>query len=432
MTPILWSGELSLLSFTMLALVDCDSFFCSCERVFNPRVKNVPVVVLSNNDGCVVSRSREAKAMGVAMCAPYFQIKREFEKKGGVAFSSNFTLYGDFSSRVMSILSEFSPDMEIYSIDEAFLDLSHIPSSEREEFAIKIRSTILKEVGIPVSIGIAATKVLAKVATSLAKKNSKGVFYIATDQQKNNLLKDYLVENLWGVGKASHLKLKTLNIKSAFALMNANPKIILNSLTVMGAKIQQELKGHRSIGLQAEQDIRQQIIVSRSFESGICELDEIKKLLSDHVFNASEILRREGLVCFNMSIFIMTNRFKDLPQYDNSYQIKNSKGEDAPQVLIGKALAGLEQIFRYGYEYKKCGVMLGNLVKKDERQLSFLEPENINTDKITAAIDKINNRYGSHIIKMMSCSTEINGPENPGLKSSRYTTMWDELITIKA
>jgi DNA polymerase V len=369
------------------------------------------VVVLSNNDGCVVSRSREAKAMGVAMCAPYFKIKHEFEKKGGVAFSSNFTLYGDFSSRVMSILSEFSPDMEIYSIDEAFLDLTHIPSSEREEFAIKIRSTILKEVGIPVSIGIAATKVLAKVATNLAKKNSKGVFHIATDQQKNNLLKDYPVENLWGVGKASHLKLKTLNIKSAFALMNANPKIILNSLTVMGAKIQQELKGHRSIG--------------------IYELDEIKKLLSDHVFNASEILRREGPVCFNMSIFIMTNRFKELPQYDNSYQIKNSKGEDAPQILIGKALAGLEQIFRYGYEYKKCGVMLGNLVKKDERQLSFLEPENINTDKITAAIDKINNRYGSHIVKMMSCSNDTNGPKNPGLKSSRYTTIWDELITIK-
>jgi DNA polymerase V len=394
-------------------------------------MNNVPVVVLSNNDGCVVSRSREAKALGVPMGSPYFKIKYDFERKGGVAFSSNFALYGDLSARVMSTLSEFIPDMEVYSIDEAFLDLSHIRPDCLEDLATKIRATILKEVGIPVSIGIATTKVLAKMATAMAKKSPKGVFYIASEEQKNNLLKTFSVENIWGIGKASHLKLKILNIKFAYDLMNANPKIILKTLTIMGAKIQEELKGNMSIGLEVEQDIRKQIIVSRSFEHGIYELDEIKKRLSDHVFHASEILRQEELVCFNMSVFIMTNRFKDLAQYYNSYQVNNSRGEDAPQILITKALEGLEQIFKYGYEYKKCGVMLNNLVIKHERQLSLLEPDDFGTQKITETIDKINNKFGGHAIKMMSCSSSVRGTSKMEKISNCYTTVWNDLMTIK-
>lgn len=417
----------------IIALVDCDSFFCSCERVFNPKLKNTPIVVLSNNDGCVVSRTKEAKALGIPMGVPYFKIKYEFEKKGGVAFSSNFTLYGDFSARVMSVLSDFTPDMEIYSIDEAFLDLTNIPTKNIEELAIKIRTTILKEVGIPVSIGIASTKVLAKVATNLAKKSSSGsgVFHIYSDEQKNYLLKTYPVENLWGVGKASHLKLKSLNIKSAYDLMNANPKIILRNLTIMGAKIQEELKGIMTIEVAEEKEARKQVIVSRSFEHGIYELDEIKKRLSDHVFRASEILREEGLVCFNFSVFIMTNRFKELPQYYNSFQINNLNGEDAPHLLIKKALDGLEHIFKYGYEYKKCGVMLNNLVVKEERQLSLFEPVNTHAEKITEVIDKINNKFGSHLVKMMSCTTETTEPKKQPTKSNCYTTTWNELKIIK-
>lgn len=415
----------------IIALVDCDSFFCSCERVFNPKMKNVPIVVLSNNDGCVVSRTKEAKALGIPMGIPYFKIKYEFEKKGGVAFSSNFTLYGDFSARVMSVLAEFTPDMEIYSIDEAFLDLTNIPTKNVEELVIKIRATILKEVGIPVSIGIASTKVLAKVATSLAKKSSSGVFHIYSDEQKNYLLKTYAVENLWGIGKASHLKLKALNIKSAFDLMNANQKIILKNLTIMGAKIQEELKGIMTIGVEQEKDVRKQVMVSRSFEHGIYELDEIKKHLSDHVFRASEILREESLVCFNLSVFVMTNQFKELPQYYNSFQINNLNGEDAPHILIKKALDGLEQIFKYGYEYKKCGVMLNNLVMKEERQLSLLEPVDTHAEKITEVIDKINNKFGSHLVKMMSCTIEKRGHQKQPTRSNCYTTMWDELKIVE-
>lgn len=414
----------------IIALVDCDSFFCSCERVFNPKLKHVPVVVLSNNDGCVVSRTKEAKALGIPMGAPYFKIKYEYEKQGGVAFSSNFALYGDFSARVMSVLSEFTPDLEIYSIDEAFLDLTNIPTKNIEELAIKIRSTILKEVGIPVSIGIASTKVLAKVATSLAKKSTSGVFHIYSEEQKNTLLKSYPVENLWGVGKASYLKLKSLNIKTAYDLMNANPKVILKTLTIMGAKIQEELKGIMTIGVTLNKETRKQIIVSRSFEHGIYEIDEIKKRLSDHVFRASEILREEGLVCFDLSVFIMTNRFKELPQYNNTFQINNLNGEDAPHLLIKKALEGLEKIFKYGYEYKKCGVMLTNLVLKEERQLSLLEPVDTHAEKITEVIDKINNKFGSHSIKIMSCSTETEGKRSKPTKSNCYTTEWDDLKII--
>jgi DNA polymerase V len=386
----------------ILALVDCDSFFCSCERVFNPRLRNVPLVVLSNNDGCVVSRTKEAKALGIPMGVPYFKIKYEFEKRGGVACSSNFALYGDLSARVMSVLAEFTPDLEIYSIDEAFLDLTNIPTSNIEELAIKIRTTIFKEVGIPVSIGIAPTKVLAKVATSLAKKSPVGVFHIYSDEQKNNVLKTYPVENIWGIGRASHQKLKSFNIKTAYDLMNANPKMILKNLSILGVRIQEELKGIMSIGIEQVKEARKQVMVSRSFEKGIYELDEIKKRLSSHVFRASEIMREEKLVCFSLSVFIMTNRFKDLPQYNNSFEIKNLSGEDAPHVLIKKALYGLEQIFQYGYEYKKCGVMLNELVMREERQLSLFEPINVHAEKITEVIDKINNKFGGHKVKLMS------------------------------
>ncbi len=414
----------------IIALVDCDSFFCSCERVFNPKVRHIPVVVLSNNDGCVVSRSREAKALGVPMGAPYFKIKNEYERQGGVAFSSNFALYGDLSARVMSILAEFTPDLEVYSIDEAFLDLSDLPHVDIEALCNKVRMKILKEVGIPVSIGVATSKVLAKVATSLAKKRNEGFCYIKSEEEKNYILKKFPVENLWGIGKASHLKLKALNIKMAYDLMIADTSRVLKTLTIVGAKIQEELKGNSIIDLGIDRDNRKQILVSRSFEEGLYELEEIQKRLSDHVFKASEIMREENLVCYSLDVFIMTNRFKDLPQYYNHYQIKNNKGESAPHVLTKKALEGLGKIFKYGYEYKKCGVVLSDFKNSNQKQLSFLEVENPSDEKLTQVIDQINRKYGHHAIKIMSGTTDQDKINSQTKRSGRYTSEWDELKTL--
>ncbi len=416
----------------IIALVDCDSFFCACERVFNPKILYRPVVVLSNNDGCVVSRTKEAKALGIPMGAPYFKIRYAYEKQGGVAFSSNFTLYGDLSHRVMSILAEHTPDLEIYSIDEAFLDLTNIPTNDLEKLCIKIRNIILKEVGIPVSIGVGPTKVLAKIATTFAKKAPYGVFVMPTNrEEKNKLLKQFPVGEIWGIGRASEHKLKIFNIKTAHDLMMAEEKNIQSLLTIVGRRIQDELKEIPSIEIELEREKRKQIIVSRSFDHGLFELDDIKKRLADHVFRASEKLREESLVCFNMSVFVMTNRFKDLPQYYNSYQVNNSTGVDSPVVLIKKAMEALEKIFKYGYEYKKCGVMLNDLVMSDQKQLSFLEPENPQIEKVTNTIDLINQRFGSHTIKVLSCTTKNGAYKDQALKSDRFTTSWKELKLIK-
>jgi DNA polymerase V len=414
----------------MIALVDCDSFFVSCERVFDPKLKNKPVVVLSNNDGCVVSRSKEAKALGLQMSAPYFEIKNEFEKRGGIAFSSNFTLYADMSSRVMAILADFTLNIEIYSIDEAFLDLSEFPVEELEKLCIHYRKRILKEVGIPVSIGVDKTKVLAKVATSLAKKNKTGVHVTRNDEERKRILDVFPVGDIWGIGHASALKLNLLKIKTAGQLAAAADTMIQKTLTIVGLRIQHELRGIRCLEINEQRDKRKQIVVSRTLDHTVYDKEELAKHISDHVFRASEKLRDDGLICYHLSLYIITNRFKEIPQYYGSGQGQFNQGEQAPHVMIKKALEILDEIYKYGYEYRKCGVLLSDLRPKTERQLSLLENDFLENEKVTDVIDAINKKFGPQSIKVLSCNQKKKNALQTKL-SPNYTTSWSELLLIK-
>lgn len=413
----------------LIAHFDCDSFFVSCERVFDPSLKGKAVVVLSNNDGVVVSRSKEAKAMGIKMGALFYEIKESFERNGGIAFSSNFSLYADMSSRVMNILSEFSEEIEIYSIDEAFLNLSHFPLNDLEDLCISIRKRIIKEVGIPVSIGVDTTKTQAKVATDLAKKNPNGVFIMKNKEQRSKIYKTFPVEDIWGIGRASALKLKLMRIKTAFDLSVADDAKIRKLLTITGLRTQHELRGISCIDLNQQRPKRKQIIVSRTLKHKVYEKEELIKALSDHAFRASEKLRDDGLVCFHLNIFILTNSFNDSPQFYGQGHAILHQGESAPNVLIKNAINILDSIFKYGFEYKKCGVILSDLREKEERQLSLLEDNHEQNEKISSIVDAVNRKF-PHSLKMMSCSPK-NKKTPCHRMSKNYTTSFDELLVIK-
>lgn len=430
-------GESSLMSSTLpnkvLALVDCDSFYCSCERLFNLRARKKPVVVLSNNDGCVVSRTKEAKVLGIPMGVPYFKIKDLCKEKGIVAFSSNYPLYADLSSRIMRTLHEFTPEVEVYSIDEAFLDLSTLPLKDKEDYGVLIRQTIYKEVGIPVSIGIAPTKVLTKVATKMAKKNKLGVFVIDEKTDKEKLLVNFPVEDLWGIGSQSALKLKLLGIKNSWQLLNASESLIQKTLSVVGKRIQLELKGINCIGLEIEKKNKQQIISSKSFEYSVWIKEELLEALSNHAVRASAKLREEDQVCFGLQVFIHTNRFKDSPQYYNSATEYFLSGTNTPQDMIEKAIIALNKIYKDGYEYKKCGIMLFDLRPHAQLQLSFLDQDNSKREQremITKTLDKINQRFGPHSVSFLACGTRTPWDRNGSLKSPSYTTNWSQLPKV--
>lgn len=274
---------MSFINSKKIALIDCDSFYASAERSFNPKLQKKPIVVLSNNGGCVVSASSEAKALGIKVGDTYFKIKESFEKKGGVGLLSNFNLYGNISCKIMNILSDCTPEIEVYSIDEAFLDLTNTPIENDLEFGRALKQKIYQYVSIPVSIGIAPSKVLAKIATKLAKKNG-GVYILNDRKQTDEILATLPVDEIWGIAEASSLKLRLLGIKTAYQLMNAPEVLIRKTLTVVGARIQLELRGIAAIELETDVKIKKQVIVSRSFEQGIYDLFDIEKKLSDHIF----------------------------------------------------------------------------------------------------------------------------------------------------
>ncbi len=416
-----------------LALVDCDSFYCSCERLFCLKARKKPVVVLSNNDGCVVSRSREAKELGIVMGVPYFKIKDLCQEKGVMVFSSNYPLYADLSSRVMRTLYHFAPEVEVYSIDEAFMDLSSLPFASAEDFAIEVRQTLYKEVGIPISMGIAATKVLTKVATKLAKKNKRGVFVIDEHTDKEKLLTHFPVEDLWGIGHQSALKLKILGIRNAWQLLNANEALIQKTLTVVGKRIQQELKGVNCIELDLEKEHKQQIISSKSFERSIWVRNDLQEALANHALRASAKLRQEEQVCFGLQVFIHTNRFKESPQYYNSATEYFLSGTNSPQDIIQKSMQALERIYKDGFEYKKCGIMLFDVRPHCQLQLSLFDQdhsERAKKEKIAQTLDQINQKFGPHSISFFACGTKTPWDKNGSKKSPSFTTNWKELPKV--
>ena len=383
-----------------IALVDCNSFYVSCERLFNPKIQKKAVVVLSNNDGCVISRSREAKDLGIKMGEPYFKVKELVKKNKVEVYSSNYALYGDISRRVMKVLKTFSPKVEIYSIDEAFIDLSFIDEKGVEDYGREIRSRVLKWTGIPTSVGIASTKTLSKVANHIAKKEKAGVIYLNTNIDEK--LKKFPIEDVWGVGKQLSKFYRKNNISNAYDLKNVSNTWVKKGTNVLGAKTAMELRGIPCIDLQIDQEKRKNCCVSRSFGRKVKDLNELEESVITHCLNAAEKIRADDQIAKTITVFIRTSPFdKNRRYYSNSKTIDLAIPTSNSIELIKNAVKALTDIYKYGYAYQKAGIILSGLKDANQNDQNLLTPllEN-KSKKLMKAIDYTNTKYGRYAISI--------------------------------
>jgi DNA polymerase V len=393
-------------------------------------------VVLSNNDGCVIARSDEAKALGIVMGTPAYMSENLFKKNDVQVFSSNYTLYGDLSERVMKTISLFIPKMEIYSIDEAFLDMSELGYENLLELGIKIRKTIMQNIGIPVTIGIAPTKALAKMANRYAKKKYKdvGVFYAASETLINEMLDFTEVENIWGIGRRYALLLRRNNIKNAKDFINLPPDWIRANLSVVGLRLWNELRGIPSIEWEFEPKTKKNICTSRSFGSLTNDFSIVKEAISNHAATCALKLRNEKTVCKAINVFIQTNLHKvEMKQLSQSITIQCETATNLPREIIGYALKGLEIIFKKNnYYYMKCGVMVLNLIPETRVQLSMFDKADRTKDKTLAKVmDKVNNVMGKDTIRMAVQRFDKRYRLRAERLSKKYTTNINEILKVK-
>jgi len=379
----------------MLALADCNNFYASCERVFQPHLEGKPILVLSNNDGCVIARSNESKALGIKMGVPVFQIKKLIEQHQIHLFSSNFTLYGDLSKRVMSCLRQEVKQMEVYSIDEAFMDFTG--EGNPLEKGIALKKKIKQHTGIPISIGVAPTKTLCKIAGLIAKKYTKsGVFVLQNSETIERALKWLAIEDVWGIGRQHARMLQNMGIKTAHDLCRADDSWIKRRLSVVGLRMVKELKGIPCFPLEESASLKKNICTSRSFGKSIQHKDELKEVVSNYASSCAYKLRKQKGCANRISIFIHTNPFNPS---DKQYKGFTSFVLDTPtndsMELVGLALKGLEKIYRDGYRYKKAGIIVGDIVPQQQQQLSLFDTVNRQKqESIMVALDKINDKMG--------------------------------------
>lgn len=423
----------------MFALVDCNNFYVSCERVFNPALHGRPVVVLSNNDGCFIARSEEAKAIGLAMGAPAFK-SRELLKKHKVAvFSANFALYGDMSSRVMATLSELAPDIEIYSIDEAFLDMSGFKRYDLDHYARSIRKTVRQHTGIPVCIGIAPTKTLAKVANRLAKKNPgfKGVCLLTTEQEIHAALAITQVEDIWGIGRQWSKFLHAQQLHTALDVARAPASWIRKHLHIIGARVQAELNGNSCMQLEMVRPAKKSICTSRSFGRSVTAFDELLQAVATFAGKCAGKLRKEQSAASLLTVFICTSPFNEPEKkYWGTRTVSLPQQTQNSIVLVRAVGVVLESIFRPGYDYKKAGVIVSGLVPVSSSPAIlplFAEEEPIpdgRQKKLMMVMDAINQRYGRGSIHLAAENAAAWKPHQEML-SPCCTTMWSDIITVR-
>ncbi|MEF2146182.1 MAG: Y-family DNA polymerase [Desulfovibrionaceae bacterium] len=417
----------------LFALADCNNFYASCERVFDPSLRNAPVVVLSNNDGCVIARSAEAKALGVGMGEPAFKREGWFRSQGVRVLSSNYALYGDMSARVMDTLALFAPRLEIYSIDEAFLDLSHLhdPDAARR-ICREARETVLRWTGIPLSFGIGPSKTLAKVANKIAKQNinHNGIFDISIAQNMQTVLQTFPASDVWGVGRKYARLLERHGVRDAWALSGLPDHWLRKNMTVQGLMTAMELRGVSCLPLEQAPPSRKSIICSRSFGRPVLLRSEMEEAVAAYLSRAAEKLRKEEGVASWLKVFLLTNPHKDEPQYANAYGAPLALATDHTPDLIQAGLAFLDRIWRDGYRYKKAGVMLAGIEPKSGRQLSLLSlpgPKDERNDKLMHCLDRINGRWGRGTLQYAAAGLGRPWRMRQLRKSPRYTSSWDEL-----
>ena len=386
-----------------IGLVDCNSFYVSCERLFNPRIRKKPVVVLSNNDGCIISRSNEAKALGIKMGEPYFKAKDIIVKNKVEVFSSNYSLYGDLSRRVMRTLKRFNTEIEVYSIDEAFIDLSNFPDFEVEKVGREIRETVLQWTGIPTSIGIAKTKTLSKVANHIAKKKQSGVTSLIGIENLDPILEKVEINDIWGVGRQLTKFYQKNGIYNAKQLKNKSNTWIKKCSNVLSSRTAMELRGIPCIDLETTQTKRKSCVVSRSFGKRIKKFQELKEAVANYCLNASEKIRSESLVAKAITVFVRTSPFqRDYGYYSNSKTIDFPIATNSSLETVKTAVSILESIFRNGYRYQKAGVMLTGLRNDDGRKNLFSSEKDEKIKSLMQSIDNTNYRYGRSTLSLAS------------------------------
>ncbi len=418
----------------MFALIDCNNFYASCERVFRPDLNTRPILVLSNNDGCVIARSNETKALGIKMGEPYFKIQNLCREHHIHVFSSNYTLYGDFSERVMALIQEAWGDVEIYSIDEAFLDLSALSKQSLEDFCIKLRQRIFQCTGIPTSIGIGETKTLAKAANFVAK-NKLGIPVFNISYQKH-WLKQIKVNDVWGIGRQWTKKLNALNIVSAYDLASYTDISLNKSLNVSILKTILELNGQACLDLE-EEIPKKSIVSSRSFGEMQTTLSALKESVSYHCGIAWAKMRKQNLLTQYVSTFIYSNHFrKDLPQYANTSGVKLTHPSDDIRVLTHHVINGLESIYKEGFFYKKSGVLLTDFTDKSFKQLDLFseisEEATAQSDNLMNVFEKINAKYGARTIHLAAEGVNQKWSMKHANKTPSYTTKWSDIPVVYA
>ena len=416
-----------------IALVDCNSFYVSCERLFNPKIRKKPVVVLSNNDGCIISRSNEAKALGIKMGEPYFKAKNIIIKNDVQVFSSNYSLYGDLSRRVMRTLKRFNSQIEVYSIDEAFMDLSNFSDEDVEKVGKEIRETVLQWTGIPTSIGIAKTKTLSKIANHIAKKKQSGVTSLIGIENLDPILEKIEINDVWGVGRQLTKFYQKNGIYNAKQLKNKSNTWIKKCSNVLSSRTAMELRGIPCINLETTQTKRKSCVVSRSFGKRIETFQELKEAVSNYCLNASEKIRSESLVAKAITVFVRTSPFqRDYGYYSNSKTIDFPIATNNSIETVKTAVAILESIFRNGYRYQKAGVMLTGLREDDGRKnlLSSEKDEKINS--LMRSIDSTNHRYGRSTLSLASAGVHKKWNMRRNYSSKIDTADFYSLPRIKA
>lgn len=417
----------------MFALVDCNNFYASCERVFNPSLQHKPIVILSNNDGCIISRSDEAKELGIPMGAPIFKYRKLLNTHNVQILSSNYSLYGDMSSRVMSILKQFTPDIQVYSIDESFLKLDGFENYDLTNYGVIIKDRILKWTGIPTCVGIGPTKALSKVANKIARKytvETNGVYVIDSEIKTTNALKWTKIKDIWGIGSKLSNRLSMKGCKNAYDFTQLPESWVKSNMSVVESRLQRDLLGIPTLNLEVQKS-KKSIATTRTFEKPLFDIESIKERISTFSFVSGEKLRRQKSHCHMIIILLRSNSFReDLKQHYATKVISLPYPTNSSLVLSNYAIKAIESVFKKGIAYKKAGIILTGLVPSNNYQLNIFDWENSNHQPLMNAIDKINYKF-SNKIKLANQDLKKTWKMKQDYLSPNYTTNLQDIIKVK-
>lgn len=420
----------------MFGLIDGNNFYASCERVFNPSLRKRPVVVLSNNDGCVIARSNEAKALGIPMGAPFFKYQQLIQENGVAVFSANFVLYGDLSNRMVNIARRYCKDIEVYSIDEAFLDLHGYEHFDLYDHCLKLRTNILNGLDIPTSVGVAPTKTLAKVANKIAKKfpeRTNGVYILDTPKKIEKALQWFPLEDVWGIGRRLNEKFQRQGVRTAWDFVQLPESYVYSVMGILGTRVQRELRGESQYELTVPKS-KKGIATTRTFDKMTDDLEVLKERISTFAYKCSEKLRAQGSCCNHITVFLRTNFFReDMNQYSNSITITLPNPTNSAIELNKYALMALEKVYRSDFLYKKAGVMVSSFVPETERITSLFEEDyHQKHQPIMKVMDYMNKRLGEDKVKLASMDLQRTWKMHQKNLSKRYSTDIRQVIVIKA